>query len=453
MPPTVVIAGGGFGGLYAARQLERLLLPQSAKVKLVSDVNFLLYTPLLPGAAGASLELRHVVVPLRQHLPRTELVLSRVVGADPDGRRLALQTPDGDQDELQYDKLIVALGSVSRTLPIPGLVDHGIGLKTLPEAFALRNRITQMLEIAEGLADEQRAAAALTFVVVGAGYAGVEGIAEMQDFATEILRLYPRCRLRGTRWILLEARDRLMPEISESLADFTMRELLRRGIEVRLGTTLEAVTDRAVHLAGGETVPARTVVWTAGVAPVSTTRELGLPVDATGRIVVDRELRVEGRRDVWAIGDAAAVPDPTHKGTRPCPPTAQHAMRQARVAARNVAADLGTGTTKQFGYKTRGVFVDLGRRQAVADTLGLKWRGRPAWFLARSYHLAQLPGAGRKARLLLDWTVDLAFARYAYEVSGMSHPPVLGEGVTPDGSAAATTSAAIQSRLTTPSRG
>lgn len=427
MPATIVVAGGGFGGLYAARTLERLLPTQSARVKLVSETNFLLYTPLLPGAAGASLEVRHVVVPLRHELKRTELILSRVIAAEPDRRVLRLRSPDGDESELDYDHLIVSLGSISRTLPIPGLTEYGIGLKTLGDAFALRNRITQMLEIAEGIDDDRAAEAALTFVVVGAGYAGVEGIAEMQDFASEIIDLYPRCRLRGTRWVLIEARDRLMPEISDGLAEFTLRELQRRGIDVRTGITLEAVTDRQVRLSDGESLPTRTVVWTAGVSPPGVTRVLGLPVDNAGRVRVDACLRVEGRQREWAIGDCAAVPDPAGDGAQPCPPTAQHAMRQGRLVARNVAAQLGHGRVRSFRYKTLGVFVDLGRKRAVAETMGVKWRGTPAWFLARTYHLAQLPGGARRARLVLDWTVDLAFGRYAYEVSQLSEPPTLGE--------------------------
>jgi NADH:ubiquinone reductase (H+-translocating) len=427
MPSTIVVAGGGFGGLYAARTLERLLPNQSTRVKLVSETNFLLYTPLLPGAAGASLEVRHVVVPLRHELKRTELILSRIVAAEPARRVLQLRSPDGEESELEYDQLIVSLGSISRTLPIPGLIEHGIGLKTLGDAFGLRNRITQMLEIAEGTDDERAAQAALTFVVVGAGYAGVEGIAEMQDFATEIIDLYPRCRLRGTRWVLIEARDRLMPEISDRLADFTHQELQRRGIEVRTGTTLEAVTDRHVSLSDGECLPTRTVVWTAGVSPPRVTRALGFPVDNAGRIRVDTSLRVEERDREWAIGDCAAVPDPAGDGAQICPPTAQHAMRQGRLVARNVAAQLGHGRVRPFTYKTLGVFVDLGRKQAVAETMGVKWRGTPAWFLARTYHLSQLPGGSRRARLILDWTVDLAFGRYAYEVSQMSEPPALGE--------------------------
>jgi NADH dehydrogenase len=262
--------------------------------------------------------------------------------------------------------------------------------------------------------------------VVGAGYAGVEGIAELQDFAVDVLELYPRCRLHGLRFMLVEARDRLMPEISQPLADFAGDELRRRGIELRLGTTIERVTRDSVTLSGDEVVPTRTVGWTAGVKPHPVIAELGLPLGEGGRIVVDSYCQVQGREDVWAIGDAAGVPDPARPG-QACPPTCQHALRQGRTVARNVAAALGAGSRKPFTYKTLGVFVDMGRHQAVAETLGIRWRGFPAWFLARSYHLSQMPGIRRRARLVTDWTVGLLFGRDSSELGQLGHPPALAE--------------------------
>ena len=209
----IVIAGGGFGGLYAARRLERLLPPQSAQVTLVADANFLLFSPLLPGAAAGTLEPRHVVVPLREELNSTDVRLGQVTGADPDARRLDFVRPDGHEVSIEYDHLIVALGSVSRVLPIPGLAEHGIGFKTLSEAIALRNRALVNLEIAEALDTPEERAPWLSFVFVGAGYAGVEGIAELQDYVADVIDRYPRCRLDGTRWTLVEAGERIMPEI------------------------------------------------------------------------------------------------------------------------------------------------------------------------------------------------------------------------------------------------
>jgi NADH dehydrogenase len=441
----VVIAGGGFGGYNAARMLERLLPRSSARITLVSDVNFLLFTPLMPGAAAGTLEPRHVVVPLREQLERTDLWLGRVAGADPAHKRLVVDSLDGRRHELGYDELIVALGSVSRTLPIPGLVEHAIGFKTLSEAIMLRNRVLSMLEVAETIHDAPTRAEYLTFVFVGAGYAGLEGLAELQDFMSDVIERYPRCRVQGMRWVLVEAKERVMPEVAPSLAAFAERELRGRGIEIRTNTTIEAVTERAVRLRGGEEIPTRTVAWTAGVKPHPVVARLGLPLRDDGRLDVDATMRVRGQEHVWAIGDAAGVPDPAHKG-QVCPPTAQHAIRQGKRVARNVAAELGVGgRVKPFDYKTLGVFVDMGRHQAVASTMGVRWRGFPAWFLARTYHLANMPGTKRKLRLVVDWTVSLLFDRDTSELGQLGHPPLLdehgagGSGPLQDGATAART--------------
>jgi NADH:ubiquinone reductase (H+-translocating) len=421
----VVIAGGGFGGLYAARTLERVLPTQSARVTVVNDVNFMLYTPLLPGAAAGTLEPRHVVVPLREELSRSDLRLGSVVGARPQDNVLQVQQPEGKVEDLRYDHLIVGLGSITRVFPIPGLAEHGIGFKTLPEAIALRNRVLRSLEIAENMEDGRERTAYLTFVFVGAGYAGVEGLAELQDFAADAIELYPRCRVTGTRFVLVEAKDRLMQEIPKPLADFALRELRGRGIEVHTSTQLTEVTENTVTLSTGEVIPSHTLAWTAGVKAHPVVAELGLPLTSAGRIEVDSYLQVRGHDNVWAIGDAAAVPDAAQNYQGPTPPTAQHAMRQGRTAARNVAAAMGVGKRRTFTYKTLGVFVDMGRSQAVAQTLGIRWRGRPAWFLARTYHVMLMPSMKRRARLITDWTIGLFFGRDASELGMLGHPPGL----------------------------
>jgi NADH dehydrogenase len=421
----IVIAGGGFGGLYAARRLERLLPHHSAHLTLVADANFLLYTPLLPGAAAGTLEPRHVVVPLREELKETDIRLGRVTGADPGARRVDYITPDGRNASCEYDQLIVALGSVSRVLPVPGLAQHGIGFKTIAEAIALRNRALEHLEIAESLESPEERRPWLTFIFVGAGYAGLEGIAELQDYVADVIDRYPRCRMDGTRWILVEAGERIMPEIHLGLAEFAARELRGRGIDIRTSTTLESVDDSTATLSTGEQIPCRTLVWTAGVRPAPVIAKLGLPVDERGRIPTDEYLRVPGFDGVWAIGDAAAVPDPAAGFKRPTPPTAQHALRQGRLVGVNVAATLGHGNLRKFKYKTLGVFVDMGRNQAVAEMLRVRIRGFPAWFAARSYHLALMPGVNRRVRLLVDWTVALFFSRDAPELGQLGHPPTL----------------------------
>lgn len=437
----VVIAGGGFGGFYAARALERLLPPGSARVTLVNDANFMLYTPLLPGAAGATLDPRHVVVSLRSQLRRTELMIGRVTGADPVQARLSVQRIDGDQLDLDYDQLVVALGSVSRTPAIPGLAEHAIGFKSLSDATAMRNQVLNCLDIAESVEDPAIRAEYLGFLFVGAGYAGVEGLAELQDFAAQAIELYPRCRAQGMRWVLVEAKGRIMQEVPASLSVFAEHELRARGIEVRTGTTLRELTARVATLGDGAQIATRTVVWTAGVKPSPVLARLGLPLDREGRVVVDRTMCVDvhalaaARKDddvhgvahVWAIGDCAAVPDPARPG-QPCPPTAQHAIRQGRLVARNIAATFAGARKRPFRYRTKGVVAELGNREAVAITLGIRWRGMPAWLIARTYHLLLMPGVGRRLRLLVDWNVALLFGRDVSAPGRLGSPTPLDGG-------------------------
>jgi NADH:quinone reductase (non-electrogenic) len=421
----VVIAGGGFGGLYAARRLERRLPRGNARILLISDVNFMLYTPLLPGAAAGSLEPRHVVVPLREELEWTDLHLGRVTGADPNRDEIHVHTVDGRDETLHYDQLIVTLGSVSRVLPVPGLAEHGLGFKTLADAIALRNRALLNLEIAESLPHDEDRRAYLSFVFVGAGYAGLEGIAELQDYVGDVIERYPRCRMIGTRFVLVEARERVMPEIPASLADFATKELRSRGMEIRTSTMLGSVDDDSVTLSNGERVPTKLLCWTAGVMPAPVVSKLGLPLGPSGRIEVDDTMRVAGRPNVWAIGDAAAVPDPAKHRRSPSPPTCQHAIRQGRRVGEYVAATLGGHRPKPFRYRTLGVFVDMGEHKAVATMLGVRLRGFPAWFAARTYHLAMMPGLSRQVRLAFDWTVGLLFGRASAELGQLGHPPVL----------------------------
>ena len=300
---NVVIAGGGFGGLYAARRLERKLPRHSARITLVTDQNFLLYTPLLPGAAAGSLEPRHVVVALREELDWAELRLARVTGADPAANKLTISTLGEEEETLDYDQLIVSLGSVSRVLPIPGLSEYGLGFKSLADAIDLRNRAILHLETAEAMEDPEQRKEFLTFIFVGAGYAGLEGIAELQDYVADMLDQYPRCRMDGTRWILVEALDRVMPEIPASLARFATQELRGRGIEILTSTRLDEVGERSARLSTGEEVPTRFVCWTAGVKPPAVVRR--------ARPAADRARADPGRRD------RARCP-----GTRTCGPSA-----------------------------------------------------------------------------------------------------------------------------------
>lgn len=416
---NVVIAGGGFGGAMAARELERIMPRQSVRLTLVNDVNFLLYTPFLPEAAAGTLEPRHVVTPLREILDRTYLRLGTIGGHDPGARTVELRTRDGEVEQLPYDQLLLALGSVSRVLPVPGLSEHAIGFKTLADAIWLRNHLIETLEAANASEDPARRDELLTYVFVGGGYAGLEALAELQDFAADAIERYPRARLHGMRWVLVEASDRVLPEIDAGLAAYALRELRGRGIDIRLGTTLEEVGAEHARISTGETLPTRTVVWTAGVAPHPSLRQLNVPLDERGRTPVDEHLRVRDMDHVWAIGDCAAAPDPRGGA---CPPTAQHAVRQGPVAARNLAAELGVGVARPFEYRGNAAFVNLGRYKAVGRIGGRTFRGFPAWWMARTYHMSQIPGAARKARAVIDWTASLPFRRDLAEVGSIGHP-------------------------------
>ncbi len=408
----------------AARELERILPRQSTRLVLVSETNFMLYTPFLPEAAAGTLEPRHVVTPLREILKRTYLRLGTVVGHDPAAKTVALRTREGESEQLPYDQLLLALGSVSRVLPVPGLSEHAIGFKGLADAIWLRNHVIETLEAANATDDPARRDELLTYVFVGGGYAGLEALAELQDFAADAIESYPRARLHGMRWVLVEASDRVLPEIDAELADYALRELRGRGIDIRLGTTLEEVTAASARLATGETLPTRTVVWTAGVAPHPSLRQLSVPLDERGRVPVDDHLRVQGSDSVWAIGDCAAAPDP--RGGL-CPPTAQHAVRQGPVAAGNIAAELGIGSARPFAYRGDAAFVNLGRYKAVGKVGNRTFRGFPAWWMARTYHMSQIPGAARKARAILDWTASLPFRRDLSELGTIGHPQRLSE--------------------------
>ncbi|MDQ2622788.1 MAG: NAD(P)/FAD-dependent oxidoreductase, partial [Actinomycetota bacterium] len=374
---NIVIAGGGFAGASVARELEKLLPRQSARLTLVNDVNFLLYTPFLPEAAAGTLEPRHVVTPLRDILRRTNLRLGVVDGHDPDSRTVDIRNHNGEDSTIEYDHLVLAPGSISRFLPVPGLSEHAVGFKSLADAIYLRNHVIETLEMANATEDSSFRDQLLTYVFVGGGYAGLEALAELQDFAADAMQHYPRARLHGMRWILVEAADKVLPEIDQELADYAVRELRGRGIDMKLSTTLEEVTATTATISTGETVPTRTVVWTAGVTPNPGLRNLGVPLDERGRVVVDTSLKVQGLDGVWSLGDSAAVPDPTGGY---CPPTAQHAVRQAPVVAHNIASAIGIGTPRTFEYKGGAAFVNLGRYKAVGKIGDRTFRGFPAWW-------------------------------------------------------------------------
>jgi NADH dehydrogenase len=379
---------------------------------IVSPENFMLYTPLLPEAGAGTLEPRHVVVPLRQMCPHAELLLGRATGLDEERKVVRAETLAGPF-EITYDRLVVALGAVTRVLPVPGLVEHGLGFKDLADAIALRNRVLQQLERA---AIEPDAVEELGYVFVGAGYAGVEALAELHDLSLAALRFYPALREVKQRWVLVDAAPKILPEIPRRLGEYAARYLEKQGVEIRVSTTLESYDGKEARLSDGTVVPARTLVWTAGVRANPLLAELGLPLDERGRVRVDETLRVQGRADVWALGDGVAVSNAKTPGTFD-PPTCQHALRQARRLAKNL-----TGPPKPYGYRMLGQVATLGHYKGIAEIPGLRLRGFLGWFVARTYHLYQLPLLSRKLRVVLDWTVALFFRRDVVELSMLGHP-------------------------------
>ena len=404
-----VIVGGGWAGSYVARNLGK------RGATIVSPENSMLYTALLPEAASGTLEPRHVVVPLRVMCPHAELVLGRVVELDFAARRVRAETSDGSVT-VRYEELVVALGSISRALPIPGLADHALGFKDLADAIQLRNHVLQRLDAADAAADDTHRERELTFVFVGAGYAGVEALAELSDLVRDALRYYPKLKQAPQRWVLVDAAPKILPEIPTRLGDYAAQQLTKRGVEIHVSTTLESVEAHAAQLSNGERFPTHTVVWTAGVKANPLLAELGLPLEERGRVPVDELLRVEGLEHVWALGDCAAVPNLATPG-QVDPPTQQHALRQARRVAKNIAGD-----PKPYRYKMLGQVATLGRYKGIADVLGLRFRGFVGWFITRTYHLYQLPLFSRKLRVVTDWTTSLFFRRDIAELSMLGHP-------------------------------
>ena len=404
-----VIVGGGFAGSYVARNLGK------RGATIVSPENSMLFTALLPEAASGTLEPRHVVVPLRVMCPHSELVLGHAVELDFARRHVQVETLEGLLT-VRYQELVVALGSISRALPIPGLADHALAFKDLADAIHLRNHVLQRLDAADAAANDTHRERELTFVFVGAGYAGVEALAELSDLVRDALRYYPSLRHAPQRWVLVDAAPKILPEIPTRLGDYAAQQLAKRGVEIRVNTTLESVEAHAAHLSTGERFLTHTVVWTAGVKANPVLSRFGLPLDERGRVKVGDHLRVEGLEHVWAVGDCAAVPNAATPGEVD-PPTSQHALRQARRLAKNLAGD-----PQPYRYRMLGQVATLGRYKGIADVLGLRFTGFLGWFITRTYHLYQLPLFSRKLRVVTDWTTSLFFRRDIAELSMLGHP-------------------------------
>src|ERR1700739_2899656 len=417
----IVILGGGFGGMRTAECLEeQLRADPSVSVTLVSDTNALLFTPMLAEVAGSSLEPSHISTPLRSSLHRTEFIRGRVAKIDLAQHRLILgnDSPDqgtGRHPEGPYDHLVLALGSVSNYFGMANIEKFAFGFKSLLDAIRIRNHVIEMFERADRESDPSQRRALLTFVIAGGGFAGVELAGALNDFAHGIIADYPNLRSAELTVVLVHARDRILPELSESLAHYAQKKMEERGVRFRLNSRLMDAQPDVVVLSDGE-IRAATLVWTAGTAPNPLLKSLPVERDLRGAVVVDETLAVRGHIDLWALGDCAAVSDTKHDKT--CPPTAQFALRQAEGLAKNIHAQLKSGPTRTFHFDSLGAMCVVGHQTACAEltvpfarTRAVRFSGLFAWLMWRGIYWSKLPGMERKIRVLMDWTVELFFPR------------------------------------------
>jgi NADH:quinone reductase (non-electrogenic) len=431
----VLVVGAGHVGYYVAERLSRRRWRRLVEVTVVDPQPHMTYQPFLPEAAAGSIEPRHAVVPLRQKLRHCRIITGDVTAIQHADRRATVQPVAGPPKEIEYDHIVIAPGSVSRTLPIPGLRENAVGFKTLGEAIWLRNRVLERLDVAAATPDPALRQRALTFVLVGAGYAGMEAFAELEDMARYALRYYPELRDEDMHWVLVEATQRVLPEVGRDLGAYAVKQLLERGLDIRLGTLLKSCVDGKVELSDGDQFESDTVVWTAGVRPHPMLAATDLPRDERGRVTCLPTLQVvDGERvlpGAWCAGDSAAVPDLTGTEGAMTSPSAQHAVRQAARLADNIVAVIRGRQPVPYRHKHAGSVASLGLYKGVAHVYGIKLRGFPAWFLHRTYHMTRIPSLDRKIRVLADWTLQLVLRREVVSLGQLHEPREPFTDVTP----------------------
>src|SRR4051812_33509262 len=423
--PVILVVGGGYVGLYTALRLQRKLSRGRAEIVVVDPQPHMTYQPFLPEAAAGSVEPRHVVVPLRRTLRHCRVITGAVTALSHAERRVTIAPVEGADFELSYDVLVMAAGSVARTLPIPGLAERGIGFKTVGEAIYLRNHVLARLDAASSTDDPDVRQRALTFTFVGGGYAGVEAFAELEDMARyAIEHYYPRLSTADVRWVLVEAMGRILPEVGLDMAAWTVKQLTARGMDVRLNTRLESISpDGVVRLSDGEEFASDTLVWTAGTKPNPMLATTDLPLDGRGRVECEATLQVKGMPDAWAAGDLAAVPDLSKDDPgATTAPNAQHAVRQAKRLANNVVAVLAGQEPTPYRHAYAGSVASLGLHKGVAQVYGVKLKGWPAWAMHRAYHVSRVPTLNRKARVIADWALASVFRREVISLGQLQDP-------------------------------
>ncbi len=412
--PRIMIVGGGFGGAYCAQTLERKLRPGEAEVVLVDRNNYFIFYPLLVEAGTGSLEPRHAVVSIRAFLDRTRFVMGRVRSVDRGSKTVEFELPDGETTRtLEYDHLVLSPGSVTRLPDVPGLREHGFEMKSLDDAVTLRDRCIRMLEQADHADDPEERRRLLHFVIVGANFTGVEVAGELHVFLTRAAKHYDHVHRDDITITIVELADRILPALDEDLSAYATDNLRRRGMRVELGVSVARVEPNRAVLSDDRELATDTVVWCAGIAPSPLVERAGLPTDGRGYVLCERDLRVRGADDVWAIGDSAVNIDAEGN---PYPATAQHATRQGAHLAKNLVRVLRGEPTEPCDLDNLGAIAALGCRTGVAKILGIKLSGFPAWFMFRTVYLLKMPGLARKVRVALDWTIDLLFPKDAVQL-------------------------------------
>jgi NADH dehydrogenase len=424
---TVIVVGGGFAGFTTARTLARLTRG-SVEIILINPTDYFLYLPLLPEVAAGTLDPRKVAIPLSANCPGVRHLLATVDSVDVEARRLICTDTEGASRELRYDRLVLAVGSVNKLLPVPGVADHAHGFRSIAEALYLRDHLIRQIELAEAAGDPAEREARCTFVVVGAGYTGTEVAAHGQLLTRDARKNRPGLRDQPLRWILIDLAPRILPELDEHLSRTAHRTLAHRGMEIRTGTSVAEATAEGVKLSDGEFVPTRSLIWCVGVRPDPFVESLGLPTEK-GRLLTDEYLNVPGHPEIFACGDAAAVPDLTKPGEYTAM-TAQHASRQGKQAARNVAASLGMGTRRPYRHSDLGFVVDLGGVKAAANPLGVPLSGFAAKVVTRGYHLLAVPGG--RARIAGNWLLDAVLPRQTVQLDLVHGQAVPLAGTTPE---------------------
>lgn len=419
----IVVVGGGYVGMYTALRLQKKLRRGEAEVTVIDPQPHMTYQPFLPEAAAGSIEPRHVVVPLRKVLQKCQHLTGRVTAISHADREVTVDLAAGHTTTVGYDVLVVAPGSVARTLPVPGLAEQGIAFKTVGEAIYLRNHVLSRLDAAATTLDPALRRRLLTFLVVGGGYAGIEALAELADMARYASRYYENVNREDIRWVLVEAANRIMPEVGPKMGRYTVERLLDADIEVNLDTRVKSMVGGHVELDDGQSFDADTIIWTAGVKPNPMLANTDLPRDALGRIECSAELQVDGMPGVFSAGDCASVPDlskddPDAKTS----PSAQHAVRQAKVLADNIVAHVRGQNLKQYKHSYAGSVASLGLYKGVAEIYGIKLRGIVAWFMHRTYHVSRMPTWNRRIRIVFDWTGALFLGREVVSLGQINDP-------------------------------